>query len=44
MFEQRSGPHLRKHVSQQWVYLKIKSESIFKQPVFIKFLEEANYK
>lgn len=25
-------------------YLKIKSESIFKQPTFIKFLEEADYK
>jgi len=25
-------------------YLKIKSESIFKQSTFIKFLEEADYK
>jgi len=25
-------------------YLKIKYESIFKQPTFIKFLEEADYK
>jgi len=25
-------------------HLKIKSESIFKQPIFIKFLEEADYK